>query len=533
MNKKAFTLIELVVWITISMILMVSVGIFVNNWMANIITQQKVIENTTNLTEFTSNIHTAINLMSSWTFQPQETSSWIIFKRGKNLWEWWFSYVWEMNSIEDADWNWIYCLSWSEDTKTKHIVLKNFIPFEEEGEDIFDDYDQILTWSSLWYISEQKNHVIKNSAWDIIIWKWIFWDKFEEWANWTDIYLNSPTWLTKDIPNNILFISDTLNNRILYYDITTNIIKILLDESDWLNEPTWLYYRSSEKALYIANSWNWEILKYSSKSDTDKKINIDFNIDENINNIKNFEIEFFPWITNIIEPNNITDFNITWISTSTDYFTWSTNKITYWLSDFSNSLNEWNKICSSNYTKYSIEWNDIIKRTINDCLSWSWTEFKHYDNNFQDFISWNNIKISTTNDVNWTDFSNYWNYYIKLSLVWDTTYSKYFPYFTKSDDNILTPNDNTLEVIEPWLNYPTWLWWNWTIQHNEFWNHTFNSSIFQEHSSDIILESPINYLNTTIDNWLVTLFLKYYKKYNCYNLDDKTEKTYLFNKNIN
>lgn len=521
MNKKAFTLIELVVWITISMILMVSVGIFVNNWMANIITQQKVIENTTNLTEFTSNIHTAINLMSSWTFQPQKTSSWIIFKRGKNLWEWWFSYVWEMNSIEDADWNWIYCLSWSEDTKTKHIVLKNFIPFEEEGENIFNDYDQILTWSSLWYISEQKNHVIKNSAWDIIIWKWIFWDKFEEWANWTDIYLNSPTWLTKDIPNNILFISDTLNNRILYYDITTNIIKILLDESDWLNEPTWLYYRSSEKALYIANSWNWEILKYSSKSDIQWTLKLNWITQSNINKI---EIVFFEqnWNSiNITQPNK-DDITFTSISKNHDYLE-KNNKliyhfITYWVNEFQNDCN----------TIWEIIWSawKPINCTQTNWVTWTWQSSTYQIKNFSNWeININNIENLTNN----------WNYYVNLKLFNNDSeeYSKYFPYFTKSDDNILTPNDNTLEVIESWLNYPTWLWWNWTIQYNKFWNHTFNSSIFQEHSSDIILESPINYLNTTIDNWLVTLFLKYYKKYNCYNLDDKTEKTYLFNKNIN
>ena len=40
-SRIAFTLIELVVWITISMLLMVSVGIFVSSWMSNITLQKK------------------------------------------------------------------------------------------------------------------------------------------------------------------------------------------------------------------------------------------------------------------------------------------------------------------------------------------------------------------------------------------------------------------------------------------------------------------------------------------------------------
>jgi len=518
MNNKAFTLIELIVWISISMILMISVGIFVNNWMLNIINQKKIIENTNNLTEFISKIHTSINLMSSWTFQPQKTASWIIFKRAQNLWEWGFSYIWEMNSTDNSDWDWIYCLSWSEDTNTRHLVLKNFIPFEEENEDIFTDYDLILK-SKLTgqFQSFQKEHVIKKS-WNIIIWKWIFWNKFEEWASWKDIYLNSPTWLAKKW--NILFISDTLNNRILYYKISDDKIYTLLDESDWLNEPTWLYYNDTEKALYIANSWNWEILKYSSKSDSQWTITLTGITQNNINKI---EISFFnkDWILQNINNPNKNDITFTSLSKWDDYLE-KNNKliyyfITYWISQFQTECNVTGEILSSS-------WNPI------NCTDTNWTTWTWQSStlNNKNFSNWD-IKI-----ININNLTNNWNYYINLKLFNNSTekYSEYFPYFTKSDNNILTPDDNKLEIIESWLNYPTWLWWNWTIQHNDFWNHTFNTSIFQEHSSDIILKTPINYLNTTINNWLVTLFLKYYKKYNCYNLDDKTERTYLFNKNL-
>ena len=62
-NKKAFTLIELIVWITISMLLMVSVGLFISGWMKNILSQQKIIENTNNLTEFSSKIYSNFNII--------------------------------------------------------------------------------------------------------------------------------------------------------------------------------------------------------------------------------------------------------------------------------------------------------------------------------------------------------------------------------------------------------------------------------------------------------------------------------------
>jgi len=540
MNNKAFTLIELVVWITISMILMISVGIFVNNWMANIITQQKIIKNTDELTQFTSNIYTAINLMQSWSVFPAKTASWIIFKRNINLWEWGFSYIWTTISSIDWNWDWIYCKSGSENILTKHILLKNFIPFEEHNSDstnenIFNNYDDILkskliTW---WYQSFQKENIIKKS-WNIIIWKWVFWNKFENWVSWKNIYLNSPTGIIKIW--NILLISDTLNNRILYYKISEDEIYILLNEEDWLNEPTWLYYNSTEKALYIANSWKWEILKYSSKSETNKKINIDLILNKDINNIKKIDLEFYPWISNITTPNQTSDINFnSTITTSTDYFTWSENKITYRFSNFNDNYETYNnKPCSWPYTKYYEEWNNIIKEEISSCPSWTWTLRKYRTTNTINKNSWDNIKITTANNVEWINFTANWVYYIKLNIVWNTIYSSYFPHFINSDNNILTLNDNILEVVESWLNYPTWLWWDSWIKYNEFWKswRNFSNQIINDNKNDIILKTPVNSLNIYKENWLITFLLKYYKKYNCYNPDDKSERTYLFKKNL-
>ena len=522
-NGNGFTLVEMVVWVTISLLLMLSVSIFVSSGMENIFIQQKVLKNNNNFNNFTNQINLNLNYLDN-DKSIIMTSSGVIFKRSKYFSEWWFSYIWE------EDLSWAYCKNDSETYVTKSLFIKNFIPFEEQGEDIFSNFNKILIWNishnSETLISDQKNHIIHKSDWSVLVWKWIFWDKFEDWVSWTDIYLNSPTWLASDWIN--LYISDTLNNRILYLDWSNKIHK-LLDETDWLIEPTWLFYDNN--TLYIANSWKWEILEYSSNT-TDKKLNFDFLIDKNLNKIKSFEIEFFPWITDISYPNSVSDINITWIIKYSDYLSLSTNKIKYYLSNFSNKIsNQENQPCTWIYTKYNeVSW-EIIKEELTSC-SWTWTirKYKH-SLGYQDINLGTNIKITTNNNILWTDFSSNDNYYYKISFYWDDTYINYFPLFTQSDNDLTTSNDNTLKIFTSWLNYPTWIWKDWTIKFNDFldWNYD-NISYIKDY--DTLLEVAIKNFSKDNSNDLLTLIIEYYKKYNCYNTDDKTEKTFITKKNL-
>lgn len=527
MNKKWFTLIELIVWITISMILMVSVGVFINSGMQNIFIQQKVLENTDNFTDFSNSIHTNFNLIQSWSFAPVNTASWIIFKRWLNYWEWGFSYIWSKTL------SWVYCDSSSEDPETKNIYIKNFIPFEEQWEDIFTNYDNIIKSKLLigWYQSFQKEHIIRKS-WNILIWKWIFWNKFKEWTSWTWIYLNSPTWLT--LSWNILFISDTLNNRILYYDTIWDKIYKLLDESDWLNEPTGLYYNDTDKALYIANSWKWEILKYSSKQIVSNPVlNLSFSW-ITANNINKFNLEFFTWsisITNPINNSDKWDFAFTNINNNDDYLTWSTNKLEYYFANYLNSSASSIVWCSTDKTTYYLSWNNPQKDVITWCNSSTWTLITYSWNLTTNFISWTTYNIGVSNISPLLNAT--WSYYVNLKLFnWASEkYSWYFPYFTQSDDNILTPEDNTLEILYSWLNYPTWIWWSWNTDYNIFWDWTYSSLSYNK--TDHLLTLPIKSLNiTNTSNDLITFILKYYKRYNCYNLDDNSQRTFILKKNL-
>ncbi len=525
-NIKAFTLIELVVWMTISMLLMVSVWIFVNNWMANILTQEKVIENTTYLTDFTSQVHSSLNLIESWSIFPVETLSWIIFKRNNSFWNWWFTYIWTTISTADLNWDWIYCESWSELINSKHIFIKNFIPFEEEDEDIFSNYNSVLkskyiTINWITYQSDQKKHSILKQPWNtILIWKWIFWDNFKDWELWTDIYLNSPTWIEKVW--NYLLISDTLNDRILYYDTNSKKIYKLLDKTDWLNEPTWLYYSSSNDTLYISNSWNWEILKYSSKSESEWTLTMTWITANNINKIK---LYFYKsnWDSVDINWPSKSSVETNW-SSNNNFFNLNLNKILYYFVNYSWHDQDINECNWNSWEEILVNWEPVK-------CTWNWTGQTStyidvdYDN---DTIKVNNIDSLTET----------WSYYVNLKLFdqYDNEkFSKYYPYFSKSDWNILTTNDNILTVYKSNLQYPTWIWWIWDSYFNEFWNKSwrnFNDVNFDLNNTDIILKTPIQNLYIYKENNSLTLKLNYYKKYNCYNPDDKTERTYLFKKNL-
>lgn len=410
MQNKWFTLVELLVWISISMILMISVWALVSGWINNITRQEKTLQNSWDFSDFERKLNNIFSNIDT-SFEPKITSSWVIIKINQNYDQGGFAYIWITWSTI-TDWNWIYCNSWSEDINTNHIFIKTFIPK-------FD-------------ISTQKSHKIN---W---IWKWIFWynEIPKEWIDPNKVYLNNPTWTASWTINwnNIKFISDTLNNRILYK--SWSLVYELLNENDWINEPTWLYYDNSEKALYIANSWKWEILKYSSK----KHLNA---------------------------PNLI----LSWI--------------TDWIYDLEIISNTWTTVYSS----------------------WS-------------------INLQETNTISETFQS--WNYYAKIS-TWSTIL--YYPYFTQGDDNILTKEDNSLEIYSWWLNYPTEI--DSSLNITEYFTWSLSNMDYDD-NYDYILKTPIKELKIDWDNSkkLLNLSLIYYKKYNCYNLDEKIERTLILKKNF-
>ena len=86
-------------------------------------------------------------------------------------------------------------------------------------------------------------------------------------------------------------------------------------------------------------------------------------------------------------------------------------------------------------------------------------------------------------------------------------------------------------MLHTWLNYPTWIWGTTTWDVNQFLDWGYLNLAYSE--EDILLWTPIKSLDITNNtNDIISIFLKYYKNYNCYNLDDKSERTFLLKKNL-
>lgn len=553
--KLGFTLVEMIISITISMLVMGAIWVIVSWWIKWVLTQEATLTNSDNFYSFYNELQWVFS-NTNIDFKNVKTSSWLIIKQYSNFDKGWFSFIW------DATFSWIYCktdLDVSDvDPESKHLYIKTFIPYEEIWEDLFKtwDYEKIFSgtvtsWANT-YVSDTLNHVITKN-WTIIVWKWYFWSSFSWGLSWTGVYLNNPTWLV--LSGSILFISDTLNNRILAYDTVNDKIELLLDIDDGIYEPTWLLY--DKWVLYISNSWKNEVLKYSSSWYENNKLDISFKIDKDIYNLKKLEVSFYDWVSNI-KPiiNNSTNkwyFTIKkWTNNlkSTDYLTWSSNKIVYWFSNFNSSSFTSDIICTADYNKYYEDSWNIINEYINDCNTSTWTLFKKQESNYTNLSNWDTINLKIT-DIGWK--FNTWSIYTKVELIWDALYEQYFPFKIIWDNDLLTKDDNILEVFIEDINYPTWIWKNWSnIIVNSFldrkkykykldWSNIWSSidlndfdfsKLKYNKKGDYLLNVPIDNIDINYNNDLLTLSWSYYKLYNCYNKDENIKREFILKKNF-
>jgi len=383
----AFSLVELIVAMTISMIIMLSVWVFVSGGISNLTLQTKILDNSSNFRDFDSDLASVFSRIDTSFSGYIISNSGVLVKVRNDFDKWWFAYIWTETL------SWVYCSDDSEDSETNHIFIKHFVPFEEKDEDMFTNSWAILT-ASWWtnYKSFAKEHVVKDNLWNIIIWKWIwiFWDEFNSEFG-TGIFLNNPTWLA--LSGNILFVSDTLNNRVLAYNTLSSKISILLDENDWLREPTGLYYNGWE--LYISNSAKWEILKYSSKKEIS---NPDLTASWVV--AWNYEIKIF--LNSWSQVYNTWNTHYNW-----NYFTWSditavlSQTWSYYSQFLTWSTSKW-------YFPYFTQWDDdLITKTDNvlDIFTW-WLTYptgiwKMWIIQYNEFLDWTyfNLSFDTTYDI--------------------------------------------------------------------------------------------------------------------------------------
>ena len=296
----------------------------------------------------------------------------------------------------------------------------------------------------------------------------------------------------------VLYISDTLNNRVLY--LSWWLVYSLLDDDAWIDEPTWLYYDNSNNSLYIANSWSWEILKFSSEIISVPDIDLEFTwVDEKESEIY---LEFFKdWI----------DYDMT------------SNSIKVDASSIHSDDSDDTENISGNILTYA------FKKSVNTPIdNWDWT-FTDNFNLENDEIVFDEDDDYTIKLSNFDNFTDAWNYTINL-IIWDTETTFY--YFTQWDEKVYTKNDNKLETFKTWLSYPTYIDWTSDSDITEFELSTV-WDIDLDKENDIILESPISSLEISEDSDLLNIILKYYKSYNCYNEDLNEEKIRTFLSKIN
>ncbi len=469
-NSFAFTLIEILVWVSISIIIMISVGVFVTSGIKNI-TLQKSILNQENeyislFEDFTEVFDTEFDIIShSQTGFLVKTEG---FKLGKPL-------LYDF-SLQTFTWE---CLN-DVTQQTKYLQLKNYNPF----------------FPSSWpFTGSYLKHEVYHSVQGKVVWKWIFWDNFQELALGKEILLNNPGWLSRDGTQKT-YISDTGNNRVMYYSWAK--VSSILDFEKWLYQPTWLFYDSWD--LFVLNSGKKELLKISSKTAAIQPINISQVIEKDI---------IFDTISLAVWDNftisgayNTGSFLFSWLSTGTGD---------------------------------SVSLGDNV-------LSYT-------------FAAGQNVNSGNTISLQVPGFTGAFNFYggsyldVKFSLAGTQVYQKILPYAIHSDTNLLTPGDNNIQILTSALpGYftdisPTGV--NLLLKDYIQKRQLILTKTGAFVSSGALVWTIPNFeatmkkydmkikdMQVSHSWWLFTLKIDYYKNFNCENEDENRVKTFLFKKTL-
>ncbi len=469
-NYLAFTLIEILVWVSISTIIMISVGVFVTSGIKNI-TIQKSILNQENeyislFEDLTEIFDTQFDIISA-------SQTWLLIKtEGFKLWKP-LLYDFSLQTFTGE------CLS-DMNKEIKYLQMKNYNPF-------------ILNSGP--FTGSYLRHEIYHSAQGKIVWKGIFWDNFQELAIGKDILLNNPGGLSRDGTQKT-YISDTGNNRIMYYSGTK--VSSILDFDKWLYQPTGLIYDSWN--LFVLNSGKKELLKVSSIAGNITPINISQIIEDDITFDKiSFEV--------------LDNFTISWVyNTGSFIFSWI-----------------------STGTGDSVSFSDNI-------ISYNFSPP-------QNINSWNTVSFEIPTFTWWFDFYGASYLDIKFHNAGTIVYQKIFPYVIHSDNSLLTTSDNNIEILTGALNgYFTDISVSGSnLLLKDYINKTqlILSKTWVFISSWILLWTIPNF-ETTIKKYdlkikdmqvshswnLLGIKIEYYKNFNCKNEDENIVKTFLFKKTL-
>lgn len=402
-----FTLVELLIAVTLSALLMTSVMIFTWANIRNSKKNEKILSNSnknysfeTKLLEVTGNIDTnwIYNSWSSfWSY-----SSWIFLStKWPNL-PITFIGIKTFTGFCDS-FSWSASATWT----INRLVIKEMLSENNSH-----------SWTTNYYINRDKNSIY--TSWSILaVWTWLKWNSLS--SSWTWTELNNPSAIIEN--SGILYIADSWNNRILSYVISTGGIYEIANNKNWISNPTDIYY---SWALYITNAWAWNIIKITDWMWTWDKLDTSFKVPKNITFDK---IEFiFNWIANISSPTSSWSFTFSWISTGTEdivstwttltyFFSWTTRTInswtTYWV-----TINSISPYPTSTWS-YSVKVNFLSWVIVQDSLNlpyfikWDWITTTMKWNTIE-VLSWwiiypNNITSITARDSTITNYNSLLN----------------------------------------------------------------------------------------------------------------------------
>lgn len=259
-NKHGFTLIEILVWVSISIIVMLWVGVFVTSGMKNITLQKTMLQQDDEYISLFEDLGDIFLRNFEILFS---SSSGILVKRDFNFGKWLLYDI----GVKTMTWE---CEN-DENIQTKYLQITNYNPF-------------FISESE--YSGSSLQHQIFSGG-QVIIWNKLgkYGETFVSWWSGTGIFLNNPAGITQG--EGKVFVSDSGNNRILY--LSGGRMYSLLDYIHGMYMPTGILY--DDNKLFILNSWRKELLQLSSTWGSIQPINITFTPSNNISDVKKLQIK--------------------------------------------------------------------------------------------------------------------------------------------------------------------------------------------------------------------------------------------------
>lgn len=558
-NTSAFTLVEIIIWLTIfSIFILVATAAFWTS-LSNLQyiksigeEQESMLYDSFIIDELIWNPEKIYEINSN-------TSTWYLFKidRSKynysfatfdvydeNSWtydykKFWLKKIIPLNDIIEISWNHIFTSPWDNDIK--NITTGN--SFFTNTWVLNNPTWMLVNWSEL-FISDTWNNCIRkvSTVQNSAIWDCFIWSEKKPWVS-NDLLI-SPTYLAKD--STYLYISDTYNNKIRRVNLSWGNIEDVLwnwknwlwltetGTNFWLNLPTGIVH--DDGYLYVSDTGNNRILKVNTTTfsvewfvwtwepktiwvkdwtSSPDKISIDHPTTLKIASWKLYFLESLSWViksVSLLLPNIVK--NELWSYENIAYFwdfetdndkDWAFEKIWF---------NSWSIVSEDNwYIPFS--WYKSYK--LSDNNSWSWYFKYNFDSinissSQKMYLSFYAKSLSGSTNI------DYW-FTLNDSFIW-TKYKTWIlneewsKYYIESDFDI-TNNINWFKI-----NFSTWslLWkeilidlidlnlkninfndWVWNKFENNFWYlGSFYINWDNSFASELIFGRNINFKENNI-----------------------------------